>query len=373
MSRHYRPLTTITFEHGYYADQVCGDIILVPTAETAVLLPKYRLLFGVIDKKRPSSYQILQENVETAPLTYVPLIPLPTSYELRFEMQVKNAAFMNFTKFGLLAPKSSHEIYYFENQSGIPSPLEAITNGTYQKMDLVGNLVRLDGLMSAVTVSVSRPGGSTLFTTTAFAEGSGFVALVELDEYAPGVYILDWGGTPKKVYHDARLLGKGLFGILQLKVGGTYSIGTAYAHTFEVKSPNWTYYVLLRGDGHEPYYEITSVSHGMFEAVAVGGEPEFDVPPDPYIPAHFSFDPLDPLGDPIDTDDPYLDAAMIASKVFKAIVFVSEDEFDYSEVARSFITLTRTFPTPKTIVEHLPNPSAGNPNPTVIVIVESPI
>lgn len=342
----------MTFQHDYYADGACGDISLVPTAETAALLPKYRLLFGAINKKKPSSYQLLQESVETAPLTYSPLIPLPTSYELRFEMHLTHAAFMNFTDFDGHAPKSSEEIYFFENQAGaslFPSP-DLITSGVYEKMGLAGDLVRLDGLGSAVIVSVTRPGGPTLFTTTAFEEGSDFVAVVELDKYDSGVYVLQWGATTKRIYHDPRLVGKGLFGILQIKAGGSYSVFPNYLHAFVARLATWKYYVLPKGGTVVPGTYSISSTGTSFDAGQV-----FDL----------NSAPSD------------LKTAMAAGGFSNAVVFTSvlpTDEIAYSETARSFITLNRTISaSTKTLVNHLPNPSAGSPNATVIVVVDAPV
>lgn len=354
MARYYLPLTTISFEHNYYASSKCGDLVVTPTEETAAKLPKYRLRWGVVNRKRPESYQLLQENVEVTPppaQTFAPLVPLPANYVLRFEMALTNSNFMNFTDFNGQPAKSGQEIYYFENQPIVGSPPlpHALTaSGLYDKMELTAGMLNITGLSGSVTIAVAPAGGATLFSVSSYQEGASWVARVNLEGHSPGVYVLTWGANTKRVYLDPNLVGKNLFGVLHLINGSPRTVASQYLHPFVAKRVTWKYYVLPKGGiGAGVSYSISSANPTFGAGTVVTA----------------------PVADPV------LNAAMVAGGFQKAVVFASNGTstlISYSEVARSSIALTRTSgTTTKTLVSNLPNPAVGNPSACVFVTVDA--
>lgn len=335
MARHYQTFTELHVQHEYYVGFRCGDFVVTPAHDTAALFPKYRLLWGAVSKQRVSSYQLLREYIDEV----TPLIQLPTDFLLRFELRLTNPALPNFTED--LPAKASNEVFLFENQDSGPD----LTDGSYRKMEVVGVRARLSGVGAEETVTVTEVATGEEFTVIASPNGDVYI---DLEPHPVGIYRLEWPtDQTKEVYFDPSLVGKDLFGILHLRQDGLLSIGSSYTHRFAVKSVAWHYYVLLKGNAADHDYEVTPGFSGS-------GAEDYE-----YI-------------EDINTGNPAVDATMIAGNILSFQKFTSDDDLEYSEVART-LALKRIVPSqdPKPLIKNLPNPPAGNPNPVVIVTVDA--
>ncbi len=353
MNRHYQPITTVTFRHNYYADEVCGDLVVKPCADTASLLPKYRLQWGVVNKHRPSTYQLLQEQYETTlPPNPVlaPLIPLPTAFLLRFELYLTHPSFLNFTDLPRL---ESREIYYFENQA---NGIDLIGND-YRKVELVADHVQLFGLPLGADVTVFPPDGSASWIVPGYDEGGFRHARVDLEKKVGGLYQLNWTGNPeadKEVYRDANLIGKGLFGLLHLQVSTVPALdisGNSYVLQFMPKQARWQYFLMLKNAPHTGAYSITNAN----------------------VPDNGNFSFLEHPDGVWDSDIvAYMATLQATSNGATIKAFTSDTTIPYRDVARSSIRLLRSGAT-NPVVSDLPNPAAGAANASVVVLVDKPL
>jgi hypothetical protein len=345
MSRHYNVFTEIDLMHDYYAEGSCGDVVVQPTAETAALLPKYRLRWGSLRKQRASSFQLLREQIDAS----TPLVDLPVNYLLRFEMALTNEAFLNFTD---IPRKSSREIFLFGNQATGTS----LRGPAYEKLELVGDAAHIEGLTGATTVTAVPVAGGASVTAVAFQQAGAWVARLNLERAPIGVFDLTWSvaSVPfaKRIYHDPGLLGKGLFGILHLQQGNTLTIGSSYVQAFKARKTTWKYYVLFKGPSDLGINFVIEHPSLNFNRSA------------------FNYPSLSDVA----TGDLALDTAMLVSNIKVAARFESTTQVSYQDVARSFIALRRSAGTgPGIVVKHLPNPALGDPNAAVIVIVDPPL
>ncbi len=352
MNRHYLPLTTVSFKHSYYADEVCGDLTLKPSPETAALLPKYRLQWGRLNKQRPSTYQLLQENCETTlgpNPDLAPLIPLPSKFTLRFEMYLTHPHFLNFTNLPRL---ESREIYFFENQ---PNGLDLIGD-EFKKVELVADNVQLFGLPVGADVTVTPPDGSGTYLVAGYDEGGFRHARINLEKSPLGLYQLNWTGGPtadKEVYRDPEMVGKGLFGLLHLKVSDAPALGISgndYVLSFAPQQAHWQYFLMLKNAPHTGTYSIINNN----------------------VPENGSFSFLEyPDGTWDSQVGDYIATLQATSNGATIKAFVSNNIIPYRDVARSSIRLMRTGAT-NPVVSDLPNPAAGAARAAVVVLVDKP-
>lgn len=344
MNRHYKVYTSVNFMHDYYADGICADFVLQPTAETAAQLPKYRLLWGTVDKKRTHKYELLREQLDAV----TPLLPLPTQFILRFEMYMIKPDFVNFTT-GV--SHASREIFVFQNQVDGHS----LMGEEFRKMELVHTVVHLNNLPAAADVLVTPGNGDTPWTVLGYDENGGRVARVGLDGKPSGIYTLTWPGGTKEVYHDPQLYGKGVFGILHLVVSPGLGIDIAdnnYTLSFAARATKWKYFVMLNRPPHAgSVYQILNANptnNGAFNFVAY------------------------PQGswDPVQDPDPAQLVAM--SHGAEILAFISDTDIPYRDAARSSIKLDRSVTFPRVVANDLPNPALGAANAAVFVSVENP-
>ena len=344
MNRHYKVHTAVNFTHEYYADGFCGDFVVQPTAETAALLPKYRLLWGTVNKQRKHKYELLREQIDAV----TPLLPLPAQYLLRFEMYVTRPDFLNFTEG---AAHGSREIFVFENQADGHS----LVGLDFRKMELVHTVAQVNDLPVAADVTVTPADGSAPWVVAGYDEGGSRVARVGLDGKPTGIYDLSWTGGSKEIYHDPQLYGKGIFGVLHLAVTpglGLDIAGNSYTLHFEARATKWKYFVMLNRPPHTgSVYQILNANPGNNGAFNFVDYPQGS---------------WDPVQDP----DPAQLVKM--SNGAEILAFISDTDIPYRDAARSSIKLDRSVTFPRVVANDLPNPALGAANAAVFVSVENP-
>jgi len=86
----YKKLMSIRYNHQYYKDKVCPDLITTPTAECQQLMRNHKLVFKALENGFDMFY-MLEDG------TSVPLVPLDTTTELTFNLTMRNADFYTYT------------------------------------------------------------------------------------------------------------------------------------------------------------------------------------------------------------------------------------------------------------------------------------
>ena len=344
MNRHYKVYTSVNFMHDYYADGLCGDFVVQPTSETAARLPKYRLLWGSVNKKRTHKYELLREQIDAV----TPLLPLPAQFLLRFEMYMTKPEFVNFTSD---VSHRSREIFVFENQLDGHS----LMGPNFRKMELVNTVFQVNNLPIAANVLVTPADGSTPWLVAAHDEEGSRMARVGLDGKPSGIYMLTWPGGTQEIYHDPTLYGKGIFGVLHLAVTPGLGIDIAdntYTLSFKARAAKWKYFLMLNRPPHTgSVYQILNANPGNNGAFNFVAYPQVS---------------WDPVQDP----DPAQLVAM--SHGAEILAFISDTDIPYRDAARSSIKLDRSVTFPRVVANDLPNPALGAANAAVFVSVENP-
>lgn len=352
MSRTLGTLTSFTLQHDFYTDGLTGDLLMIPTADTARLIQRYRMVFGNVTKTTKSKYVLLQDTVGG-----VPVITLPANCQFRFGLKLTLGAFANFTDFDMPGPG---EIYVFEN-SGVATEL---VSGAASKYALKGGPFVWTGITgNPATVSATHIFTQEVKTVVPYQADGALQASFDLNGMPAGLYQLRRQGVPsvdQTIYYDPELAREGVFAVLHLRQTSApaQAILPAYTLSFARKEVRWKYFVVLNGDHSAYTYSVIdnrTVSEYHFDTQGT------------VTPAYALSDAdqatLDMLADNYPSDD--------------VNVFVSSEDIPYLQATRSFITLGRyntlagagaTSP----VIQHLPNPPISSANPAVIVRIDPP-
>jgi hypothetical protein len=348
MQREYKTFTELYLKHDYYKSGYCGDFIVAASVETADFLKRNRMIFGSGLRTNSSHFQTLREFVGQSAV-----IPLPSTYRLRFTLTLKNAALLNFTNFGE-DKKGPNDIYLFRNSTnGAVNQVWALDR---TKATVTGDFLQLEGLDELTTSITATPESFIAgepFNIAVLEENDDYKARINFEKKPKGRYLLSGDGpfVSQYVYYDPTLVGKGLFGLVELTVNESFAINsTGYAVDLHAKTAFWKYFVVFKG------------SHTNF-TYAINSGLNFE-----------SYD--DEAEDWSAYDEKTLGLLTSLNALPSQIkAWRSQDPLQYQEVARSFITLKRTDSNDVTVdvVTNLPNPTAGAPEAVVIVGVDPPV
>ena len=117
----YAKLFEIKLYHQYYADKLCPDFQIVPTAECSQLLSNYRLR----SQATPSGFMVFAsiEDTNTLEATLAPALSDAIRFE--FELRLVNNSFFNFTQLPL--DLQSNQFFYFTNTNTNEKAIAGIT------------------------------------------------------------------------------------------------------------------------------------------------------------------------------------------------------------------------------------------------------
>lgn len=102
----YNMLFTLELLHGYYANRLCTDFVIMPSAKTAAVLQGYKM----IAKQYENSLYVGIATNDTG----TPIIKPAEGTPLTFFLQLTNPLFFNFTNLPFAYP--SGKLYYFTNR-----------------------------------------------------------------------------------------------------------------------------------------------------------------------------------------------------------------------------------------------------------------
>lgn len=357
MSRQFVTTTEISVSHGFYTSGNSSDFVLKPTSDTSQLMRRYRLLFGAKSKYSLADYVLLQETVSGTPL-----IELPTTYQLRFALELKNNALMNFSELPDLGPR---EVFFFENQ---PAGNQ-LYDTTPEKMDLVGEQFSWEGITAGtVQVRAEHVDTGEQVTFDTFTEIDAITTLnvvkvrLQLAGLPVGRYRLYRDAQvnhDKEIYFDPNLSGRDTWGVLHLTESAGLDIISGYQLAFNASERRWKYYLVLKGNQGSSTYTVndaTLIGPLTFEEQSVVN------PPYPLSSA----------------DQKIMDTLSGVYAGATVQVMVSTQSIQYREAPRANIQLNRVTPNGGnppivlSIIKNLPNPDCSIPHAGVIVSVDPP-
>ncbi len=272
MNIRYARLFEMRYLHLYYAGRSSSDLRLVPTAPTARMLSKYRLIV----RQMADGIVVLAPVVgEPAKLQFP--IGLTEGFKLVFKVELTNPYFLNFTDLLFKKPPIPHLKplkmgYYFSNLQNNPlhltnpdqdlkllSKKNASPVSEEDRLPLWTSSLRIfnDPATNILDYKIKDLNGTEVFvetinTTDPFSE----YAPENPPHLSPGIYKLTKdGGAEQQVYIDDEIYFVPLFGLVEIHHSATvpnnYKIvqaGTddtlnfqSYHFLFEARSTTWRY------------------------------------------------------------------------------------------------------------------------------------
>jgi hypothetical protein len=256
-----RKFFSVDVKHSFYKSEFTSDLGIAPTRETIEKLANFKLLF----KESPTGFQLLYRAVASNNNASFHVID---NAVFSFALTLNNKIpFLNFTD--LTDPSSvvyaSGKILYFRNTT-------TTTNGiVYELLNrLLPATFTYDLAVTALITDIVRLQvkdaiGTTVFTSDPLIQDDNgkYHSPVDLHQYAPGKFsIIELKNatpqTTEKVYVDSNLVGKDVFGVLDIeyKTGQPFGMSTFTFGDFIGLSPfvvqftrrlsTWKYFVVLK-------------------------------------------------------------------------------------------------------------------------------
>jgi hypothetical protein len=250
MNIQYNTLFSINLRHNYYANGLCPDFDIVPTAECQAFMRRFelgaKLLGGVL-------LVYFEESVATGK----PRVKVEDWLPFRFVMQLKQSAFYNYT----VLPKATKP-FFFSNldENGVEKVPN--TEGSFLSKNATPDLADLIDIKSNA-FSVQHPLGTTQIKLSLFRPQTGFelvktmearplttTTAVSLPTFQNGLVKVENNsdGTPQYFYADAAISGSKPFGIIEIWRNPTrlYTPPQVFNLKWERKKDFWRYFIIKR-------------------------------------------------------------------------------------------------------------------------------
>jgi hypothetical protein len=248
MNIQYNTLFSINLKHNYYANGLCPDFDIVPTAECQVNLRR----FGLGAKQIGS---VLVVYFEQSPASSKPRLTLNDWTRFGFTLHLKQYAFYNYT----VLPNSTLPFFFSNlNENGVEKAPN--TEGYLLSKTNTPTLNDLLELKSNA-FTVQHPLGTTGLNVSIFRPQTGFElaktieirplttsTAVSLPDFQNGFLKVENNSspTPQYVYCDSRIATNRPFGIIEIwKSAATdYTTSQVFTLNWERKKDFWRYFVL---------------------------------------------------------------------------------------------------------------------------------
>lgn len=256
----YRKLFSVGVNHNYYEDNLCNDLVFVPTSASTAIMRNQRWLF----KKFGTGFSIITE-VAADFKNKIELLDTT----LQFGISLNNAAkFLAVTQLNETSPNKeflSNKKVYFSNNALNP-------NLGYQIIDgIVGDLMNLDFTLPPVNTEVTlRVNSLTENNLVVDFDSEGlpvsgpykiklnsskvFEKLLNMGKLPDGLYSIsiknaaDTGNDllSYKIFKSNELSAQPVFGVLEIKLPASNAIvtETKFLISFLRKSTIWKYYII---------------------------------------------------------------------------------------------------------------------------------
>jgi hypothetical protein len=250
MNIQYNTLFRINLKHNYYANGLCPDFDIVPTAECQVNLRR----FGLGAKQIGG---ILVVYFEQSPATSKPRLKLADWTRFGFTLQLRQYAFYNYT----VLPNSTLPFFFSNlNENGVekaPNTEGVIlsktnTPSTNDLLELKPNAFTAHYPLgtTALNVSIFRPQTGFQLAKTIEIRPLTTSTAVSLPDFQSGFMKIENNSspTPQYVYSDARVASNRPFGIIEIwKSAATdYTTPQVFTLNWARKKDFWRYFVLKK-------------------------------------------------------------------------------------------------------------------------------
>ena len=324
MNRTFKIILSLTLLHDYYTGGYSPDFVITPTTDTKRLLKSNRWLYG----NTAHGFFIGCDNLAMDMFSAV-LVQKPV--RLRFILRLKNPDFPNFTT--LPSRSGSKDIYYLHSQEGSQElAMETVALCppvfTYQ-FPVSGD--------DSTNLQVKDPDGTVRIDKTLQSSADQQLSVsVNLEGHTPGLYRFMVSDQPdQNIYITDEAPGNGVFGLTEITLPEDFNpeVSGKYQFQFNAKSSVWEYHLLFSKNYEEGHsFTINDTEGGVVFT-------EINAPPN-YNKGSLS-------------------------------TFVSQTPIPYREATKKGLQLIISPPGEDTdsTFDHLPNPSANNPEPKVHLTV----
>ncbi|WP_231425268.1 hypothetical protein [Pedobacter sp. Leaf250] len=354
--RDYSKLFSVNVRHNYYQDNLCQDLIFVPTQQSSLLMLNQLYLY----QNFATGFNLVRE-VDTGQ----PKIKLQET-QLHFGIGLKQAAkFFAITNLNEASPAkeflSNKKIYLTNNGLNENLKLNIIDA-------IVGDSMNLNFILAAnseITLRVNTSSASDLIIAyntdgTPIAspykikkgEDGTFAKLLDLSKLPDGLYTISIKNAADtgedlltyKIFKSNELQLKSNFGVLDLKLPGieTAVEETKFVIDFTRKETIWNYYVVNRSGSDLDDFDF--FIHDKSADGTSGGNPVY---------SKYTF-----LGTAVPDNDTDSITKISDGKI---TVFKSNTKIPFFQKLKTGLELSKNVgPTKVIISKHLPNPTPEN-------------
>jgi hypothetical protein len=337
MMTQFRTLFTIAISHTYYSVG-CGDFDFLFPADTVKRLQDKKMIARV----REGKLYVLFEANETG----TPLVSAPGT-NLRIGLKLLNPSFTNFTDLGFdfnVTPP------LYRNRSD-PTALDEA-----EEIALRGQVFShmLTGAARPVTVTLKGAAGLVLQTETVTTANNRSAVSYDLSGHDAGVYSVEeaYPGETKAItyYFDPELQRLGVFGILEIKVDGSfYTTAPALGISFQAGKEILKYYIVAKNYTQAEFNQLSVEDEGFME----NGQPQVNF--DKVGSGAFGASDLSP--------------ALLGGSDVRVVLFKSQAAVARRERARKKIQLKKNG---EILITHLPQPGGDKADGNMIVRISKP-
>ena len=265
MDTEYRELFRITLTHRYYTSGRCADLRIKPSPHCRQLLKDY----GLLCVETAEGIVIRYPDVSGTPEQTLPLKPISEAVGFSFMVQSVNPYLTNFSELPLnLSPTA---IYYFDNLAANVQDSKLLLSADDGNPFISGQDAielrpqrfdyRADHGSASALIEIRDAWDQTLIRQTVPVIKGVLNAPIDLRRGSPGQFSLLIDGAPQmKFYADDRLVGRNLFGLINIyrndSVPAEYQFNDpaqqnlitprTYCLQIDRRKTFWKYYVALK-------------------------------------------------------------------------------------------------------------------------------
>ena len=244
MDINFNTLFDVDIFHEYYKDGLSKDFDITPSDECKELMKDYRLIFRTTSTGFKVSFSA-DENDD-------PVIPIDYQIKLVFLLSVKNSYLLNYSD--LPIDKIKNTVYYFSNYN-LELPNQSIL---HKESDYVSSGDRLDLKSETFSVQVASEENEVDLSILDIDESALIsksfrtnenIADIQIDLYpfSPGKFkLLIDGNEETEFYADSKIMGKVVFGVIEIFFDPDGEIPQAYKINFPRRKTYWKYNVILK-------------------------------------------------------------------------------------------------------------------------------
>jgi len=244
MDINFNTLFDVDIFHEYYKDGISKDFEITPSEKCKELLSDYLLVFHKTSSGFNVSFNADENNN--------PIIPIDYQIKLVFHLTAKNTYLLNYTN--LPIDKIKNTIYYFTNYNlGFPDQSVLHKNSDYvsseDRLDLKSETFSypVTSEESEVEMSIQDCSDETIAAKSFLTNQNLADIQVSLSPFSPGKFkLLIDGDEEIEFYADNKVIGKPVFGVIEIFLDPDSIIPQAFEINFPARKTYWKYNVILK-------------------------------------------------------------------------------------------------------------------------------